>query len=145
MADSDILNDFLVELEVPHTLGYTAARYRDMPFKTLFGLSKLLDEYGVANEGLFLADKSELSKLSPPFLAHTGAGLVIVTAIDKEGRKRGLSHPGGDRDNSYGPFSEGIRRERTVWLTPSRGVHMSRSTAFTIAPRFSLLQRNGAL
>lgn len=89
MAGSDILNDFLVQLDVPHTHGYTAARYRDMPFKTLFGLSKLLEEYGVENEGLFLADKSELSKLSPPFLAHTGAGLVIVTAIDSEGRNVG--------------------------------------------------------
>lgn len=89
MAGSDILNDFLVQLDVPHTHGYTAARYRDMPFKTLFGLSKLLEEYGVENEGMFLADKSELSKLSPPFLAHTGAGLVIVTAIDTEGRNVG--------------------------------------------------------
>lgn len=81
MTRPDILNDFLVQLGVPHTPVYTAKRFDSMPFKTLYGLSKLLDEYGVTNKGLFVADKSEIVKLQPPFLAHTRAGLVVVTDI----------------------------------------------------------------
>ena len=81
MKPTDLLNNFLTCLEVPHTTAYTASRYESMPFKTLYGLSKLLDEYGVANEGLYMADKRELERLTPPFLAHTKAGLVIVSSI----------------------------------------------------------------
>lgn len=81
MSRPDILNDFLVQLEVPHTPDYTAKRFDSMPFKTLYGLSKLLNEYGVANKGFYVADKSEIVNLQPPFLAHTRAGLVVVTDI----------------------------------------------------------------
>lgn len=55
-----------------------------MPFMTLFGLSKLLEEYGVTSEGYELSDKSELSALTPPFLASTPRGIVIVTDVTPE-------------------------------------------------------------
>ncbi len=55
-----------------------------MPFKTLFGFSKLLGEYGVPSEGYHLADKSEITLLTPPFIANTVGGPTIVTAIESE-------------------------------------------------------------
>lgn len=77
-----LINDYLTVLGVPHTEDYSDKRVASMPFHTLFGLSKLLEEYGVASEGYILSDKSELRALTPPFLASTPAGITIVTAID---------------------------------------------------------------
>lgn len=83
-SDDTLLSDFLQVLGVPHTVGYSDGRFLAMPFKSLFGLSKLLTEYGVDNETLRLADKDEISALQPPFLAHTGRGFVIVTDMDAD-------------------------------------------------------------
>lgn len=41
---STLLSDFLGQLGVVHTRGYTSERYVSMPFPTLFGLKKLLEE-----------------------------------------------------------------------------------------------------
>lgn len=42
-----LFNDYLTALGVPHTDGYSERRFETMPFHTLFGLSELLEEYGV--------------------------------------------------------------------------------------------------
>lgn len=81
MATNFILSDFLTELGVPHTEKYTNAQFDAIPFKSLFGLSKLLEKYGVESEGLMLLNRSEILHLTPPFLAHTPQGFVIVTEI----------------------------------------------------------------
>lgn len=80
-AGHTLICDYLDALGVPHTKAYSDRRFGSMPFHTLFGLSKLLEEYGVESEGYCLSDKSELSSLQPPFLAQTDAGLVIVTSV----------------------------------------------------------------
>lgn len=79
-----LINDYLEALGVPHTGSYTAERFNDIPFHTLFGMTKLLEEYGVKSEGYVLSDKNEFSKITPPFLAGTPAGFVIVTAIGND-------------------------------------------------------------
>ena len=84
MVEVTIFSDYLKALGVKHTEDYSSRRFESMPFKSLFGLSKLLEEYGVDNEALRLADKSEISKLPTPFLARTGGGFVIVTDMDGE-------------------------------------------------------------
>lgn len=77
-----ILSDFLTALGVPHTASYSDSRFRSMTFKSLFGLSKVLADYGVDTEAYQLGDKSaDLDKLTPPFLAHTPDGFVIVRNI----------------------------------------------------------------
>lgn len=81
MKEPTLFSDFLEALEVPHTVAYSNRRYRCMPFPTLFGLSKLLKEYGVDSEGYALSDKSEIAKLPVPFLAKMPKGMVIVTAV----------------------------------------------------------------
>ena len=82
MAETTVFSDFLEALGVPYTKAYSDSRYRSMPFRSLFGFSKLLQSYGIESEGVQLADKSEISRLTPPFLARTGGGFVIVTSID---------------------------------------------------------------
>lgn len=79
-----LLDDYLTALGVPHTVSYSEERIKNLPFKTLFGLSKLLEEYGIKSEGYSLEDKSELNKITPPFLANTSEGEVIVTSISSD-------------------------------------------------------------
>lgn len=78
---SNLFTDFLGCLGVPFTHDYSVERFNNMPFKTLFGLSKLLDEYGIDNEGISLDNPADIAKLPTPFLAHTHEGVVIVTAF----------------------------------------------------------------
>ena len=83
MAPS-ILSDYLTALGVPHTQSYADKRFDTMTFKSLFGLSKVLDDYGVESRALQLSDKQgDLSKLTPPFLAAMPCGFVIVEDIDR--------------------------------------------------------------
>lgn len=76
-----LICDYLEALNVPYTDDYANKRYRDMPFHTMFGLSKLLQEYKIDSEGYKFTDKSEISKLTPPFLVRMPGGFVIVTDI----------------------------------------------------------------
>lgn len=76
-----LFTDFLEQLGVPHTSNYSAERFAAMPFQSLFGLSKLLEEYGVATQGVRLTDKSQVSKIPVPFIAQTPDGLLIVTDV----------------------------------------------------------------
>ena len=76
-----LISDFLTVLKVPYTKDYTRQRFESMPFKTLFGLTQLLKEYGVETTGYQLSAKNELASLKTPFIAQTDGGLVIVTSL----------------------------------------------------------------
>ena len=78
-----LVSDFLTALKVPHTKEYTKQRFDSMAFKTLFGVSNLLKEYGVLTTGYVLEDKNEILSLKTPFIAQTRGGLVIITAINQ--------------------------------------------------------------
>lgn len=80
-TDHTIVSDILTALKVPYTSDYTEQRFEGMPFKTLFGVSQLLKEYGVESKGYKIADKSQIVSLKTPFVAQTDGGLVIVTDI----------------------------------------------------------------
>ena len=80
-TDHTLVTDLLKVLKVPFTKEYTRQRFETMPFKTLFGVSQLLKEYGVESKGYQIEDKTGISKLPVPFIAQTQGGLVIVTKI----------------------------------------------------------------
>lgn len=80
-TDHTLVTDLLALLKVPFTEAYTKQRFEAMPFKTLFGVSKLLEEYGVQTKGLRIGDKSKITSLKAPFIAQTNGGLVIVTRV----------------------------------------------------------------
>ena len=82
-TDHTIVSDLLTALKVPHTEDYTKQRFEAMPFKTLFGVTQLLKEYGVDSTGYSLPDKAKMLQLPAPFIAQTDGGLVIVTAADQ--------------------------------------------------------------
>lgn len=79
-----LVADFLTVLKVPFTSDYTKQRYDSMPFKTLFGVTQLLKEYGVETQGFNITDNKEISHVQPPFIAQTKGGLIIVTKIDSD-------------------------------------------------------------
>lgn len=80
-VNTTILSDFLTAAGVRHTVAYTDAQFRAMPFQTMFGLKKLLADYGVDAAGIELADKTQAALLPVPFIAQTPRGYVIVTSI----------------------------------------------------------------
>lgn len=80
----NLLGDYLEVLGVPHTHDYSLQRLEQMPFKSLFGFSKLLGEYGIESDAWQLEDKNEILKITAPFIADTDEGLVIVTRITPE-------------------------------------------------------------
>ena len=83
-TDHTLVIDLLTVLKVPFTKDYTKKSFEEMPFKTLFGVSQLLNEYGVATKGYRITDKDNLAKVPTPFVAQTDGGLVIVTKTDSQ-------------------------------------------------------------
>lgn len=80
-TQNDLFQDLLTSLEVRHTPAYSHERFRDMPFKSLFGLKKLLEEYGVESTGVKFHSPDSLRTIPPPFLAQKGCGFVTVTGM----------------------------------------------------------------
>lgn len=55
-----LLSDLLTVLGVRHTELYSDKRFSQMPFRSMFGLSKLLREYGVATAGISVASEDDV-------------------------------------------------------------------------------------
>lgn len=81
MAAETLFTSFLRELGVRHTTEYSDRRFRTMPFKTLFGFSRLLQAYGIQNAAYTLPDKSEVKSVDTPFIAQRGHAFAVVTTI----------------------------------------------------------------
>ena len=81
---SCIMNLILEALNVPHTPDYTARKFEAITFKSLFGLSNALREYGVDARGWQIQNPDEVLALPVPFLAQAGADFVIVTKISPD-------------------------------------------------------------
>ena len=83
MTRHDLFTDLLTSLQVPHTAGYSMRRYDEMPFQSLFGLNKLLEEYGVESLGLRFDDPGKMRSLPRPYVAATTDGVCLV-ATEKD-------------------------------------------------------------
>lgn len=83
---ASLFSDLLTQLGVRHTETYSDNRYEQMPFFSLFGLTRLLCEYGVASAGIKVDNdkkKEALAQLPLPALLDTPDGFLIVTSIDE--------------------------------------------------------------
>lgn len=137
-----IFSDFLTALKVPHTTDYSDKAFASMPFRTLFGLSKLLQQYKVDNQGLELETPAVLASLPVPFLAATPAGLVIVTSIDNE--KVDYLSQGHLEQMSFEAFSQAYSRKVLVAHTTSESCEPDyaahrRAILFAYAKRMTLM------
>lgn len=105
MAIPTIFTRWLKELDVPCTVGFSDSQFHTLSFKSLFGLKKLLQTYGIPSQGLHLNNKAELTKLTPPFLAEsTDGSLIIVKEIDND--HIGYDLRGYVHDKSIPEFNE---------------------------------------
>ena len=75
-----LFSNFLTALGVPHTEWYSSQQFRGMTFKSVFGLTKLLQKYGADSETLRFTDKDQgYADLPVPFLAQLDGCFAIVT------------------------------------------------------------------
>ncbi len=84
MGTKSIFTTFLSSLGVPYTEAYSDRQLQRMPFKSLFGFSRLLTSYGIPNAAFSLPDKKGLAKIDTPFLAQKGHSFVVVTEVAEE-------------------------------------------------------------
>ena len=74
-------------LHIPHTQSFANRTFNEHPYKyTLFGLSGMLEDYGVESTGVRFSDKkAALAELKTPFVGQVSGDLVIVKSItDKD-------------------------------------------------------------
>ena len=83
---NNILTSFLELLRVKHTKSFTHRHFNEHPHKyNLYGLSKMLSDYGIENAATKIEDKeNDLLRLELPFIAHTGSDFVVVYKIDND-------------------------------------------------------------
>lgn len=82
-------------LHVPHTRAFTDRTFDEHPYKySLFGLSRMLTDYGVENRGVRFSDKAAaLAELETPFVAQVSGDLALVLTIaDDEVTYRWYDH-----------------------------------------------------
>lgn len=78
---NNILTSFLKALHVKYTSAYAEKLYEEHPHKyNLYGLSKMLEVYGIANAGVRINDKN-IQSLETPFIAHIGNDFVVVNKV----------------------------------------------------------------
>ncbi len=79
---TNILISFLRLLGVKHTASFSGQYFAEHPHKyNLFGLSSILSYYKINNAGVKVTDKNDITKIEPPFIAHTGNDFAIVEKI----------------------------------------------------------------
>lgn len=88
-TSANIFVSLLRELGVPHTRRFATSLYEEHPYKnTLYGLTKLLSLYGVANKAFRIADKQNVFQFEVPFLVGFSRDFAIVTDILDDGKVR---------------------------------------------------------
>lgn len=82
----NIFTSFLNALDVKHTRAFSNKYYNEHPHKyNLFGISKMLSDYGVDNAGTKINNKLEdIIKIETPFIAHVGGDFVVVYDVNEK-------------------------------------------------------------
>jgi len=77
---------FLDLLEVKHTKSFSDQYFNEHPHKyNLFGLSKMLSDYGIENAGVRIKDKEQnISEIEIPFIAHFGGDFAVVFKVNPD-------------------------------------------------------------
>jgi len=72
-------------LKVKYTNDFSNRYFNEHPHKyNLFGLSKMLSDYGVENVATRITDKEkDIATIETPFIAHFGGDFVVVDKIDQ--------------------------------------------------------------
>jgi len=73
-------------LNVKHTNDFSNKYFNEHPHKyNLFGISKMLSDYGIENIATKIIDKeNDIAIIETPFIAHFGGDFVVVDKIDAD-------------------------------------------------------------
>lgn len=82
--NTNVFSTILNALGIKYTDEYANKLFNEHPHKyNLFGLSKMLSEYQIANGAIKLDDKQvSVYELETPFIAHIGSDFVVVRKIE---------------------------------------------------------------
>lgn len=105
--ETNIFTSFLKALKVRHTREHSNKVFREHPHRNnLFGISKMLIDYGIANQGIKVNDKNEIIEIETPFIAHIGNDFVTVLKVTPTE----VSYVWNDRK-----FSVAIEKFKEIW------------------------------
>ena len=81
---NNVFTSFLNVLKVKYTGDFSNKHFNEHPHKyNLFGISKMLSDYGIENAGTRIEDKEQdLFNIELPFIAHFGSDFVVVYKIE---------------------------------------------------------------
>ena len=80
----NIFTSLLGLLKVKHTAAFSNKFFNEHPHKyNMFGLSKMLSDYGIRNAGTRIEDKeTDIFNIECPFVAHAGGDFVVVWNVE---------------------------------------------------------------
>ena len=80
---NNVFVTFLELLKVKHTQEFSDRYFNEHPHKyNLFGISKMLSDYGIENVATRIEDKENvLPKIECPFVAHFGGDFAVVYKV----------------------------------------------------------------
>ena len=80
------LTTFLELLNVKHTKSFSDQLFNEHSHKySLFGISRMLTDYGIENSGARIKDKEQhIAEIEPPFIAYFGGDFVVVYKIEPD-------------------------------------------------------------
>lgn len=82
----NVFISILSALDVRYTKKFSNKFYNEHPHKyNLFGISKMLTDYGVNNAGTRITNKSDdIGEIETPFIAHIGGDFAVVYEVTEE-------------------------------------------------------------
>lgn len=82
----NVFTSLLSELNIKYTTTYADKLFNEHPHKyDLYGISKILSDYKIANTGIRVNDKEkDLYDLAVPFVAHISNSFVTVSKVAKD-------------------------------------------------------------
>ena len=86
VKSGNIFVAFLGLLRVKHTKSYSERFFNEHPHKyNLYGLSKMLSDYGIENGTTHIKDKkNDIKEIQTPFIAHYGRDFAVVNEVTPE-------------------------------------------------------------
>lgn len=81
-TNENLFSILLNTLGVRHTRKFTRETYARHPNKyNMLGLSKMLSDYAIPNEGVMLGDPADVALVEPPFIAQFSGDMYVVDKI----------------------------------------------------------------
>ena len=118
----NIFVSFLELLKVRHIQEFSNRYFNEHPHKyNLFGLSKMLSEYGIENAAVKIADKGkDIFDIQIPFIAPFGGDFAAVQKVEQDKVSLRLRHM-GSKNQRFIDVRKSMEKGRVVLWKDRRG------------------------